>query len=714
MVLVNVRTIVVEKEESSVCLTEECREFARTILRNMNSSVDPCMDFYEYACSNWSGTCPPLAGESSWNMRTVSDSENKRKVKEMLKLEPRRDEIPPVKIAKQWYKACMDTDDMNKRGMEPLVSILNEIGGWPITMALNKWNKSGQKWQNIDDYYAHLRGSNMLHDVRVVAYGENSNELTVLDVPDMPAYAWMLEQWFDTNNQTVRDKKNFRKVEKYWRYISTVILKIIEAGGFDVSKEQMEEDIEDILYFEWKLSKISSLVDDYVNMTLRNFQEWYNDLKPCTDKSMINWTEKIITLFKQLDIDLPEDTILKITSPGYFEKLVELLDETPSRTIANYLHWNFVSSTIVRTTNEMREWSEWIKGEEKQQTRSAWCLEEAKMDDIVAYEYSRKYFSNDTIKMVLDTLDDLKKVMEVEIERSNWANEEVKDLALRRIRFVKNNIGYPDWYNNDTIMENYFGQLTMGPTYFENALKLERYYKLKELRRLKYEDKVKPWLIDPLTINAFYLSESNSITVPLANLQKPYFSRAQPNTINYAVTGYLLGHEMYHPFNEERRFYNEYGKKISWPEEMTKEYYKSAQCFVEQYNNYTLNGKPNGLKIENYGNQTFDENMSDTMGLITAFKAYKQREHIKGKPELSLPGLEMFTNDQIFFLSFTNLWCEGKDYGTSITEAKLDMHSTARLRTIGSLSNNQDFADTFSCPLGSPMNPEKKCNIWRI
>ncbi|XP_017788749.1 PREDICTED: membrane metallo-endopeptidase-like 1 [Habropoda laboriosa] len=727
LILVHATAITVEKEESTVCSTDECKEFARTILRNMNHSVDPCVDFYEYACGNWSGTGLLSSGESSWNMRKVSNSENKRKVEKMLKLEPGNDEIPSVRIAKEWYKACMDTgilsnltlyrlvDGMNKRGMVPLVSILNEIGGWPITMALNKWNESGQKWQNIDDYYAHLRGSNLLHDVRVAAYGGNSSELTiVLDVPDMPAYTWMLHQRFDSDNQTVRDENELGGFEKYPRYISYIVSRIIGADGLDVPKEQLEKDIDDILDFQWKLSKITSLVDDYVSMTVKNFQEWYNDLKPSTEKSVLVWTKKIASVFKQLDIDIPEDTAIKITSPGYFERLVPLLDETPSRTIANYLHWNFVSSTIARTTNEMRELSEWIKGEEKQQARSELCLTEPRMDDVIAYEYSRRYFSNDTVELASDALNDMEREMEIEIEGSNWANREIKNLALRRIRLIKRNIAYPDWYNNKTIMENYFGELTMGSTYFENALELEKYYKLRELRRLKHEDEVESWIVGPLTINSFYFSESNSITVPLANLQEPFFTRAQPNTINYAVTGYTLAHEMYHPFDEERRLYNEYGKKISWPEEMTEEYYKSARCFVEQYNNYTLDGTPNGPRIENYGNQTFDENMPDTMGLIAAFRAYKRRESIKGKAELSLPGLETFTNNQIFFLSFTNVWCTSRDHGPSLAEAKLNTHSTARLRSIGSLSNNQDFANTFSCPLGSPMNPEKKCNIWKM
>ncbi|XP_043598067.1 neprilysin-1-like isoform X2 [Bombus pyrosoma] len=715
IIFIDARATDVTNDARSVCLTEECKRFATRILTNMNASADPCEDFYEYACGNWPTIHSLPLGENSWQLRAISDNENKRRIEEMMKMELRGDEISSVKVAKQWYKTCMDTEDMNKRGMEPILFILNEIGGWPIIIGKNKWNDSEQKWQNIDDYYAHLRGSNLLHDVRVTAYGDTKEKTVILDVPDMPPYSWMLEEFFEADNETLAiiDKRDL----SYWKYIVKIISKIAEAAGFNTTRSQLEEEIEDIFNFEWKLLKISSMVNDYVNMTVAGFQKWYDNLKPRTHKSMVNWIDKIMDIFNESGIDISEDTMLKVTSPDYYEKLIPLLDETPSRTIVNYLHWSFVSSMITETTDEMRELDEKMAGNDSnvQQDRSDWCIKKMELTKVVAHvEYARRYFSDDMIETALNALNDIEEEMKIEIKESNWANKEIKDLALRRIKFIKKNIGYPDWYNNATIMENYSANLTMGPRYFENALEVQRYYKFKELRLLKHKDMAESWIIDPLTLNAIYLSQSNSITVPLANLQEPFFSRNQPNTINYALTGFLLAHELHHPFDELRRLFNERGEEINWPDEMTKQYYKSAQCFVDQYDNYTLDGTSSGPRVKNYGNQTFDENMPDTMGLKTAFKAYKRREIINGKPESTLPGLQMFNNDQIFFLSSANLWCETRNSQTLVTDAKLDIHSIGRLRCIGALSNSEDFTATFSCSLGSPMSPKKKCNIWKI
>lgn len=158
--------------------------------------------------------------------------------------------------------------------------------------------------------------------------------------------------------------------------------------------------------------------------------------------------------------------------------------------------------------------------------------------------------------------------------------------------------------------------------------------------------------------------------------------------------------------------------------------------------------------FQNYGNQTWGENIADTMALQTVFRAYKRRERVCKKEDPVLPGLERFSNDQLFFLSSANvslplpatllpiiinlnlnlnnifialhiffrkirynfylqLWCETvQNKDIIMHRAKYDVHSTARLRTIGSMSNSEDFARAFKCPVGSPMNPENKCNIW--
>jgi len=101
------------------------------------------------------------------------------------------------------------------------------------------------------------------------------------------------------------------------------------------------------------------------------------------------------------------------------------------------------------------------------------------------------------------------------------------------------------------------------------------------------------------------------------------------------------------------------------------------------------------------------------MGLQAIFKAYQSKETESETPDAALPGMEDFTNDQLFFISYANLWCEAVESRYVMVLAKNDEHSVARLRVIGPVSNSDDFATAYNCPVGSPMNPEKKCNIWK-
>ncbi|KAK1122326.1 hypothetical protein K0M31_009548 [Melipona bicolor] len=463
-------------------------ETARRILTNMNASADPCVDFYEYACGNWSRN----KSDAIWNIRAVANSEIKRRV---------RGKHP---------------QSMNKRGMQPLLSILDGIGGWPTGR-----NESEQKWQNIDDYYAHLSGFHSLHDVWVATYGPvHEDESAVLDIPDTPPYSRnILSEFFNTNGNLTFSTMG------YWSYSMRIVSEIAESERFRVTEDELEEDMEEIFNFELKLMQISSedTRKDYVNMTVREFQGWYDSFNPRTENARVNWVDKLIGNFRESGINITEDMMLKVASPIYYEKLVSLLDETPSR-IVEISRENLQISKFpkknpktlpldydidsppskIRIAHPTRNPkncqiigirylalnpTRWWKVEQRLGLNL--CIKEPRLTAVVAYEYARRYFPDDMMKMTLNVFDDVEEEMKIEIKESNWANKEIKDLALRKVKSIKKNIVYPDWYNNATIMENYFGKLAMGPTYFENSLRFQRYHKLKDLRLLKHKDAVK-------------------------------------------------------------------------------------------------------------------------------------------------------------------------------------------------------------------------------
>ena len=97
----------------------------------------------------------------------------------------------------------------------------------------------------------------------------------------------------------------------------------------------------------------------------------------------------------------------------------------------------------------------------------------------------------------------------------------------------------------------------------------------------------------------------------------------------------------------------------------------------------------------------------------TFFQAYKNWLRMNDvQDETAMPGLEHLSHDQLFFLNFAQVWC-----GTTRPEAlrsklKTAVHAPGKYRVIGTLSNSQEFSKAYKCPLGSKMNPAKKCTIW--
>ncbi|XP_011689427.1 PREDICTED: neprilysin-1-like [Wasmannia auropunctata] len=905
-----------EEDKSTVCQSQECKKIAQIISESMDKSMDPCDDFYEYACGKWPEHNPAPKGMSSWSMFASAQMNVMKQIKEIFDEGPKDDDMLAVKLAKKWYTICMDTDAMDRQGLEPLVLTLARIGGWPIIMEPDEWNEQEYSWQKVDDQYVRLIGRNAFHDVRVDELYNDSNEtekIIHISIPHLPPRSYRLLSTIvvdesdedtsdeekqsdeqngsqepgsededddksknndnnddegdnndddedddndddedddnnddedddnnddeddnnnkssdkdeddkdddnndkdddndDTNEQdddenakkkiivtktgklkknkklehsrkiksntnskkhknhkmkkertkrraipiNISDKLRARKddknrmkqarrkklektlaattpristeettdeideIKKYTDYITKVACAIAKARDVKVSEEHMNRDIKDMIAFQLKLVDISADFSDEEKMTLDDMQEWYDEKNPKTSNSAIDWMYKIGELFDEAHVPIDSDLNVEIGPPEYLEDLISLLDETPSRTIVNYIHWNFLSRIITTTTSEMRKLYDAWEGNDDDDDdddflpkRALKCTRKVDMSNMLAYEYVRNHFSDNITTIASDMMDDIQKEVEYQIKESDWMDEETKDFVLAKLVDMGKFIGYPDWYRNDTIVKRYFQGLILGNSFYENTMSYQRYSKWKGLRKLLKEDEEDDMMtMSPLMVNAFFSPWDNSVAFSAADFQSPLFAFDRPQAINYGIVGTIMGHEVNHGFDDSGHLYDNHGEIVEWLSAMADAYGKKAECFVEQFNNYPID-KESNYKIKDYGNQTAGENIADTMGLEAAFRAYQRRERQCGKPNTVLPDLEDVTNDQLYFLSFANLWCEMDT--DIIKSAKHDVHSPGRLRVIGSVSNSQDFAKAFNCPVGSAMNPKRKCNIWK-
>ncbi len=80
---------------------------------------------------------------------------------------------------------------------------------------------------------------------------------------------------------------------------------------------------------------------------------------------------------------------------------------------------------------------------------------------------------------------------------------------------------------------------------------------------------------------------------------------------------------------------------------------------------------------------------TDFLGLQAAFAAYR-KAHV-GETKSPLPGLEAFTDDQLFFISFARVWCANETSTNGAASELFNVHSASSSRVIGTLQNFAPF-----------------------
>lgn len=199
---------------------------------------------------------------------------------------------------------------------------------------------------------------------------------------------------------------------------------------------------------------------------------------------------------------------------------------------------------------------------------------------------------------------------------------------------------------------------------------------------------------------------------PAGILQPPFYHRFFPKSLNFGGIGVVIGHELTHGFDDKGRLFDHDGNLHRWWSDTAIDgFHERAKCLIDQYGNYTVSEV--GIPIDGAGTQ--GENIADNGGIKQAFKAYLKWYRYEATPHEKeneiLPGLNA-TNTQLFFLNFAQVWCGAMRPEASRNKLKTAVHSPGKFRVIGTLSNSPDFAKEYKCPVGSPMNPPRKCKVW--
>uniref|UniRef100_A0A1B0AWN1 Peptidase M13 C-terminal domain-containing protein n=1 Tax=Glossina palpalis gambiensis TaxID=67801 RepID=A0A1B0AWN1_9MUSC len=336
------------------------------------------------------------------------------------------------------------------------------------------------------------------------------------------------------------------------------------------------------------------------------------------------------------------------------------------------------------------------------------------------YWWSNTYFDEGVRKDVKEMVKIIRDSLRSILRGADWLDEETRKEALRKESSIVVHVGRSEDPELINRLIREMRNLTFAEDNYEaNNLNLRKFRAfMKRYNGLHAEDisnTTRPLdILIGMQPNAFYYNLENAVYVMGGILHPPVYHKAWPDSVKFGTLGYLLGHEFTHGFDTTGVNYDSDGNSRYWWSNVSfKSFNDRSNCYAEHYQKYMI---PEINRFIN-GNLTKDENIADSGGLREAFMAYPRRTKMKAglsrllKNDEQMPGMNL-SSEQLFFLSFAQLWCssyEEADYWKEF----LNDHPIDKYRTLGAVTNNYDFAQAYNCPLGSKMNPTAdKCRMW--
>ncbi|XP_054769167.2 neprilysin-like [Lytechinus pictus] len=684
-------------ECTEICTSPNCVASAARLISNMDPHVDPCEDFYEYSCGGWHRSNVIPEDDSHYAVPSQLKKNLEIQCKELIERTPPPSETEAIRKARDFYKSCMNEEVLTQRGIEPLTALIRKLGGWPV---LNDGVYDERTWR-LEDVLATSRmilDRNFLffNRISVDAADSNSHIMTF----DQPNLGLQNRDYYLRGN-------SIQGLKAYEKYMIDMTLYV--RGGNDV--ENVTSEMQEVLEFEKKMANISMTPTAKRGAQLLNQKVSVSYLK--RRLPTIDWTRYFQLVLNKTDIDHSMELV--VYSPQYLLGLNRIVQETPNRTIANYLVWRAVIYTMDLMNSKARSirqtFHKVVSGEKRQPAKWKQCIENTNsyMSRALGALFVLEKFDVESKKTALTMIGHLRNTQYNILNTTDWMDDVTKQKALQKAYAIREQIGYEEKLLNFTYLDGVYERINITvDKYFENAVQIMSEHARKLFAKLDEKVDRYEWSTVPLVVNAYYQFSSNVITFPAAILQPPYFSSRHSRSMNYGGIGVVIGHELTHAFDDKGRHFDIDGNLgIWWTNSSSESFRRKTQCLIDQYSSYQYEDL--GMNID--GLRTLGENIADNGGLKEAFMAYRHSVEAMGKEEPLLPGINL-THNQIFFLSFGQLWCGLHRDQDRINGLKNDYHSPLKFRVWGSVSNSEDFAKAFNCPVGSPMNPRNKCGVW--
>lgn len=649
------------------------------ILDNMDTSISPKDDFYNYVNGNWLKNTSIPDDESVWGGFSVLGKTTRKDVLDLMNQAIKDNSYADgtdQKKAVLIYQSELDTIARNKAGLAPVKPYLAKIDAIKnledLQTTLAKNIAISSPFMGLVSF-ADLKDSSM-----------NAPYITPggLGLPDRDFY---LEQ--DAKSKEIRQQYMDHIVRMY-KYIGIDEVKARKAA-------------QTILDIETKLAE--PRLDKVKSRDMRNFNNPKSLEELQAMVPAIKWSKYI----KDLGITKSLDTLM-VMEPVYMAALNTVLKDTPIEDLKTVVRWSTLNSAAGMLTTDMEKanwdfYSKTLNGAKKQKPADERALGTVNgtVGEAIGKVYVDAKFPPEAKAKAETMIKNIIAAYQVRIKALDWMTEETKQKAIEKLDKFTVKIAYPDkWEDYSKMMvEN-------GNSYAENMMAVADWATKKNYSEINEPVDKTEWGMSPQTVNAYFNPMNNEIVFPAAILQPPFYNYQADDAVNYGGIGAVIGHEISHAFDDSgARFDADGNLKNWWTDKDLEEFTKRGKALADQYSAIKV---ADSLHIN--GDFTLGENIGDLGGVLAAYDGLEASFKENGRPG----NIDGFTPEQRFFMSWTTVWRTLMRDEALRTRIKTDPHSPGMYRATQPLKNVDAFYKAFDIKKGDPMYvaPEDRVRIW--